>query len=97
MAGEKQKCPMCSTKLKMINGRLTCKSCGYYYRTADQQTNYSSDQYSAGQSNTGQYRTSQYNAGQYGTGQSNAGQYRTGQSNDGQYRNSQSNYAQTPQ
>ena len=94
MAGEKQKCPMCSTKLKMINGRLTCKSCGYYYRTADQQTNYSSDQYSAGQSNTGQYRTSQYNAGQYGTGQSNAGQYRTGQSNAGQYRTSQSNAGQ---
>lgn len=32
MADQKQKCPMCSTKLKMINGRMTCKSCGYYGR-----------------------------------------------------------------
>lgn len=27
------KCPVCSTKLKMINGRMTCKDCGYYLRS----------------------------------------------------------------
>lgn len=32
MANEQQKCPMCGTKLKMINGRMTCKECGYYVR-----------------------------------------------------------------
>lgn len=32
MADDKQKCPMCGTKLKMINGRMTCKDCGYYVR-----------------------------------------------------------------
>lgn len=32
MAIETQKCPMCSTKLKKINGRMTCKDCGYYIR-----------------------------------------------------------------
>lgn len=26
------KCPICSTKLKLINGRMTCKDCGYYLR-----------------------------------------------------------------
>ena len=32
MANEQQKCPICGTKLKEINGRLTCKECGYYIR-----------------------------------------------------------------
>lgn len=32
MTNEKQKCPMCGTKLKMINGRMACKDCGYYVR-----------------------------------------------------------------
>lgn len=32
MANEIQKCPMCGTKLKMMNGRMTCKDCGYYIR-----------------------------------------------------------------
>lgn len=32
MADDKQKCPICGTKLKMINGRMTCKDCGYYVR-----------------------------------------------------------------
>ena len=32
MANEQQKCPICGTKLKMINGRMTCKECGYYVR-----------------------------------------------------------------
>ncbi len=52
MADDKQKCPMCGTKLKMINGRMTCKSCGYYYRNANEQTDYSSSQY--GYSSQGQ-------------------------------------------
>lgn len=32
MANDKQICPICGTKLKMINGRMTCKDCGYYVR-----------------------------------------------------------------
>ncbi len=33
MAEKTQKCPMCGTKLKMINGRMACKDCGYYLRS----------------------------------------------------------------
>ncbi len=36
MANEVTKCPMCGTKLKMIDGRMTCKSCGYYVRSQDE-------------------------------------------------------------
>ena len=45
MANEQQKCPICSTKLKMINGRMTCKECGYYIRNdaAQQQSESQSD------------------------------------------------------
>lgn len=35
MANEIQKCPMCGTKLKMIDGKMTCKECGYYLRGQD--------------------------------------------------------------
>ncbi len=34
MSNETTKCPMCGTKLKMMNGRMTCKECGYYVRNA---------------------------------------------------------------
>lgn len=30
MAEKKLTCPMCCTKLKLIDGKMTCKSCGYY-------------------------------------------------------------------
>ncbi len=50
MANAKKKCPMCGTKLKMINGRMTCKDCGYYLRdqtreTSGQQTPYNGKPY----------------------------------------------------
>lgn len=32
MEKQVQKCPLCGTKLKMKNGRMTCKDCGYYLR-----------------------------------------------------------------
>lgn len=48
MADEKQKCPMCGTKLKMINGKLTCKECGYYLRGQ----NDTSSAYSSAQTNS---------------------------------------------
>lgn len=38
MAGEKQKCPLCGTKLKMKDGRWTCKECGYYMRESSEQS-----------------------------------------------------------
>ncbi len=37
MANEITKCPMCGTKLKMMNGRMTCKECGYYVRGTEEQ------------------------------------------------------------
>lgn len=97
MANEITKCPMCGTKLKMMNGRMTCKKCGYYVRSqegpAGAQTpgqGSSPGQYgSSGQySSSGQYGAS----GQYGSsGQSSAsGQYSSsGQSGaSGQYSSS---------
>ncbi len=60
MADNKQRCPMCNTKLKMINGRMTCKSCGYYYRNANEQTDGGTAQYGSSQQS--------YSAGQqYGS------------------------------
>ena len=95
MADDKQKCPMCGTKLKMMNGRMTCKSCGYYYRNTDEQTDGSFSQY--GYSSQGQY-TSQRPSGsgqQQRSSQSSSGsgqQQRSSQSSPGsgqQQRNSQ--------
>lgn len=49
MAEKLQKCPMCGTKLKMKNGRMTCKDCGYYLRDQSE---------SAGISQPGSYGSS---------------------------------------
>lgn len=38
MAKESIKCPMCGTKLKMTDGKMTCKKCGYYIRSQPSQT-----------------------------------------------------------
>lgn len=51
MAGETQKCPMCGTKLKMMNGRMTCKKCGYYIRSQSEMNDTSARQYGG----SGQY------------------------------------------
>lgn len=60
MADDRQRCPMCNTKLKMINGRMTCKSCGYYYRNANEQADGGTAQYGSSQQS--------YSAGQrYGS------------------------------
>lgn len=34
------KCPVCSTKLKMINGRMTCRDCGYSLRPENESISY---------------------------------------------------------
>lgn len=34
------KCPVCSTKLKMINGRMTCRDCGYSLRPQNESISY---------------------------------------------------------
>lgn len=47
-----QKCPLCGTKLKMKNGRMTCKDCGYYLRDGQ------SDSATSGGTQSGGY---QYN------------------------------------
>jgi len=49
MANELQKCPMCGTKLKLINGRMTCKSCGYYVRNPQEQAQQSNFPYNTSQ------------------------------------------------
>lgn len=38
MAKESTKCPMCGTKLKMADGKMTCKKCGYYIRSQTEQS-----------------------------------------------------------
>lgn len=49
MADEIKKCPMCGTKLKLTDGRMTCKKCGYYVRSQSEQADYQSNpQYNAG-------------------------------------------------
>ncbi len=35
-----KKCPVCSTKLKMINGRMTCRDCGYSLRPENESIGY---------------------------------------------------------
>lgn len=52
MAEKIQKCPMCGTKLKMINGRMTCKDCGYYLRDPNEYSG------SAGTSQSSSYGSS---------------------------------------
>ena len=73
MANEITKCPMCGTKLKMMNGQMTCKKCGYYIRNQTTQSDIqgqgsaSWQNGSAGQTGaSGQYNSgaaSQYNSG----------------------------------
>lgn len=43
MANDKQKCPMCGTKLKMIDGKMSCKNCGYYIRSQQEFTDYQNE------------------------------------------------------
>lgn len=90
MANEKQKCPICGTKLKMINGRMTCKECGYYvrnssdysydsgYQSASSQSGYSGSQSSYGDSaawnTTTQSTTSQNTTSQNTTSQNTTSQ-----------------------
>lgn len=57
MSQQITKCPMCSTKLKMINGRMTCKDCGYYVRNAETEP----AGYDAYQTDTAQASTVQTN------------------------------------
>lgn len=54
MAGETTKCPMCGTKLKMMDGRMTCKKCGYYIRNREADGSLSPERTIAG----GQYAAS---------------------------------------
>lgn len=44
MAGTQQRCPICGTKLKPVNGRMTCGECGYYVRS-NTDDSYSADPY----------------------------------------------------
>lgn len=65
MADETTKCPMCGTKLKMVDGKMTCKKCGYYVRAQNS---------SAGANGTDSYSTSgNDNPWQTSSGQTNTG------------------------
>jgi len=68
MAKEITKCPVCGTKLKMINGRMTCKDCGYYVRGAQDM----SAQYTDTQETESQYTNTQNTGGQYSDTQSSS-------------------------
>ncbi len=70
MSNETTKCPMCGTKLKMINGRMTCKDCGYYVRGAEEQGNFSNAGGSSAQGSGAGSTGRPYGSGQNGyTGQ----------------------------
>lgn len=77
MAKESTKCPMCGTKLKMMNGRMTCKKCGYYIRSQSEQAanggTYNSSQ-QAGYQATGAYGSSGQSGCQNAGGYSSSGQ-----------------------
>ena len=64
MAKENTKCPMCGTKLKLIDGRMSCKKCGYYIRNQENRT----DTLDTGYQNTATYGSGQ--GGSYSSSQS---------------------------
>ena len=68
MAKESQKCPMCGTKLKMTDGKLTCKKCGYYIRNQNAADQFSGSRPSQG---TGSYSPSGSMSSPAGSGDSN--------------------------
>ena len=82
MANEVTKCPMCGTKLKMINGRMTCKECGYYIRSNEEQTGASGAGQQASGGTAGQYQTTSQSAStrQSGTTGQTGTSWRTGPS-----------------
>lgn len=71
MANEITKCPMCGTKLKMMNGRMTCKECGYYVRNDGEASGSSGTAQSGGSFSTGSSTT----AGSADTRHQTTGQY----------------------
>ncbi|MCI8287110.1 MAG: leucine-rich repeat domain-containing protein [Lachnospiraceae bacterium] len=82
MAGETQKCPMCSTKLKMIGGRMTCKKCGYYIRSQSEMNDTSSPQYGRSSQYTDSRQSSAAEGSAYRSGTPGQGSstYRAGSS-----------------
>ena len=98
MANEKQTCPLCGTKLKLIDGKMTCKQCGYYMREqseqmVQQQSDHTSRQ--TGQSQTG-YTSQQTTQPQTGYTSQQTTQPQTGYtSQQAGYTSQQSTY--TPQ
>ena len=83
MAEKTQKCPMCGTKLKMINGRMTCKDCGYYLRDSSESIS------SSGTVQSGSYGSSgSAQSGSYGSsGSTQSGSYNSsGSAQPGPYR-----------
>lgn len=80
MANEIKNCPMCGTKLKMKDGRMTCKKCGYYLRNQNEQADYQSAPQYGGAGNTATQPNNPYHAGSApGSGgtQQYGGGYRT--------------------
>ncbi len=82
MAEKPQKCPMCGTKLKMINGRMACKDCGYYLRDPNEVAASSGNAQPGGYSSSGSSQPGGYSS----SGSSQPGSYSSsGSSQPGGY------------
>lgn len=89
MANESTKCPMCGTKLKMTNGRMTCKKCGYYIRSqSEQDASFNGGAYNSSQQ-AGYQGSGGYSSGQQ-AGYQTSGSYSSGQQAGGTSRQSAS-------
>lgn len=77
MEEKNTKCPMCGTKLKMINGRMTCKDCGYYFRGSNETAGSASAPQSGSYNSTGSTPSGSYNS----TGSTPSGSYNSTGSN----------------
>ncbi len=101
MENEMQKCPMCGTKLKMINGRMTCKSCGYYVRNKQGDDTYQSPAHDSQQWNGEYQNKSPYQSGntnQAGNGNQSGNSYQAGNGNQGRnsYQTNNMNQSNNP-
>lgn len=70
MGMKRQKCPVCSTRLKMVNGIMTCPECGYYLRDSTSDSSpyngwdVSNEEQDSGYGVQGGYGQQTYEAGQ---------------------------------
>ena len=78
MAKESTKCPMCGAKLKLMDGRMTCRKCGYYTRSQNAQDGTANGGAYSSSQQTGYQTTDSYSASTQ-SGSRSAGGYTSGQ------------------